>query len=123
MKIGYACLTVAVADTNYKTCTIKNANYERLAELISHNLYSLENMIDYNIKNDIKLFRITSGLIPFGSNEVNDLDWRDMFKNQFKIIAEKIKKSKMRISMHAGHYTVLNSDKQDFIKSTIMDLE
>ena len=95
MKIGYACIAIGVADTNYKTCTIKNANYERLAQLISHNLYSLENLIDYNIKNNIKLFRITSELIPFGSNEVNDLDWEDMFKEQFSVIAEKIKTSKM----------------------------
>ena len=123
MKIGYACLTIGVKDTNYKTCVMKNVNHERLAELISHNLYSLENTIDYNIKNSIKLFRITSDLIPFGSSEVNQLEWWNDFKNRFEEIGKKIKKSGMRISMHPGQYTVLNSPKKDVVERAIMDLK
>ena len=123
MKIGYACLAVGVKDTNYRTCIMKNATDERLTELISHNLCSLENIIDYNIKNDIKLFRVTSDLIPFGSSSVNTLNWSDMFKEQFKKIAEKIKNNNMRISMHPGQYTVLNSPKEDVVKRAIEDLE
>ena len=42
MKIGYACLNIGVQNTQYKTCRIDNATDERLAELISHNLCSLE---------------------------------------------------------------------------------
>lgn len=123
MKIGYACLTVGVRDTNYKTCIIKNANHERLTELISHNLCSLENIIDYNSKNDIKLFRITSDLIPFGSNSVNDLDWDIIFKEKFEKIGNKITASKMRISMHLGQYTVLNSPREDVVERAVDDLE
>ena len=123
MKIGYACLTVGVKDTNYRTCIMKNATDERLTELISHNLCSLERIIDYNIKNDIKLFRITSDLIPFGSSEINTLDWSNMFKEEFNKISEKIKMSNMRISMHPGQYTVLNSPREDVVKRAIEDLE
>ncbi len=123
MKIGYACLAVGVRDTNYKTCIMKNVNHERLTQLISHNLYSLENMIDYNIKNDIKLFRITSDLIPFGSSSVNDLEWSTIFKDHFKKIGDKIRTSNMRISMHPGQYTVLNSAREDVVERAIADLE
>ena len=48
MNIGYACLTEGIMNTKYKTCRMDNINYERLVKLISHNLYSLENTIDYN---------------------------------------------------------------------------
>lgn len=34
MSIGYACLTVGVPDTDFKSCIIKNASEERLLELV-----------------------------------------------------------------------------------------
>lgn len=123
MKIGYACLTLGVRDTIYKKCIMKNVNYERLAELISHNLHSLENTIDYNIKNNIKLFRITSDLIPFGSSQVNNIEWWSEFKDHFEKIGQKISSSKMRVSMHPGQYTVLNSPREDVVERAIADLQ
>lgn len=122
MSIGYACLTVGVPNTNMKTCRITNATDEKLQELISHNLKSLENIIDYNINNNIKLFRISSDIIPFGSSPVNKLNWTDLFYNQFETISKKIKNSGMRVSMHPGQYTVLNSPKEDVVDRAVEDL-
>ena len=122
MNIGYACLTVGVPNTDQKSCMLKNASKEKLLELISYNLNSLENIIDYNIKNKIKLFRISSDLIPFGSNPVNNLKWWDIFDSRFSIIGRKIKTSGMRISMHPGQYTVLNSPKKEVVVNAIQDL-
>ena len=84
MKIGYACLTVGVPNTELKTCLLKNASAEKLTELIKHNLNSLDNMIEYNIKNNIELFRISSSLIPFGSNPVNQIVWWEVFEKQLR---------------------------------------
>lgn len=123
MKIGYACLTVGVRDTNFKTCTLKNASEENLLKIIEHNLESLENIIDYNIKNSIKLFRISSDIIPFGSSRVNKLIWWDIFQIKLDNIGKKIKKSNMRVSMHPGQYTVLNSKDEDVVKRAVLDLE
>lgn len=109
MKIGYACLVIGVKNTNFRSVTMKNASEEKLLEIIEHNLKSLNNIIDYNIENSIKLFRITSDLIPFGSSPVNTLNWWVIFSSQFKSIGEKIRSSDMRVSMHPGEYTVLNS--------------
>lgn len=122
MSIGYACLTVGVHNTGFKSCTIKNARYEKLLELIEHNLTSLENIIDYNIENSINLFRISSDIIPFGSSVVNNIPWWDIFEERFQIIGEKIRKCNMRVSMHPGQYTVLNSPKDDVVKRAVEDL-
>lgn len=123
MSIGYACLTVGVLNTNMKSCRMDNATEERLAELIDHNLKSLENIIDYNIENNIKLFRISSDIIPFGSSPVNQLEWWELFKDKLGEIGEKIQSSRMRISMHPGQYTVLNSPNEDVVERAILDLE
>lgn len=123
MKIGYACLTQGVYGTNFKTCTLKNATEDCLREIIAFNLQSLSRVLDYNIKNNIKLFRISSDIIPFGSSPVNSLKWWEEFQEELEQIGNKIKKSKMRVSMHPGQYTVLNSPKEDVVKRATLDLE
>ncbi len=64
MRIGYACLALGVPNTEMKSSILKNANEERLTQLINNNLTGLEHLIDYNIANDLRLFRISSDLIP-----------------------------------------------------------
>lgn len=122
MKIGYACLTVGVLGTDYKSCKLDNVTDKKLIELIAHNLKSLENTIDYNIKNNIKLFRISSDIIPFGSSSVNQLHWWDIFSEQLNDIGKKIIENKMRVSMHPGQYTVLNSPNAEVVARAIDDL-
>ncbi len=123
MRIGYACLTLGVQNTQQKTCTMKNANVERLTELIRHNLNALEAIIDYNIANDIRLFRISSDLIPFASSPANNLCWWELFSQRFQTIGKKVRESGMRVSMHPGQYTVLNSPDEGVVERAVLDLE
>ena len=122
MSIGYACLTLGVLYTDQKSCLLKNASETKLRELIAYNLNSLEKIIDYNIANHISLFRISSDLIPFGSSPVNKLAWWDIFAPQFQVIAQKIKQGGIRVSMHPGQYTVLNSPHVEVVERAIEDL-
>ena len=102
MSIGYACLTVGVPNTGIKGCMLKNANEEKLAELIRYNLTSLKNIIDYNDANDVLLFRISSDIIPFGSSPANTLQWRSVFKEDLSILGNSIGEAGIRVSMHPG---------------------
>lgn len=122
MSIGYACLQVGRPDTTIRSVIQKNATTERLMEVIDYNLQSFENMIDYNIKNKIKLYRISSGLIPFGSSPVNQLEWEQIFHDRFITIGQKIKQSGMRVSFHPGQYTVLNSPDAGVVSRAVDDL-
>ncbi len=122
MSIGYACKTIGVWNTDMKSCMLKNVSNDKLTEVILHNLSSLEHMIDYNIKNGITLFRISSDLISFGSSKVNELVWWEMFQSQFERIGRKIKDGNLRVSMHPGQYTVLNSPKTEVVENAILDL-
>jgi len=122
MSIGYACLTIGVLQTNLKSCMIRNASEKKLSEIIANNLNSLENIIDYNIKNRIKLFRISSDLIPFGSNPINNLEWWNIYISRFVKIGEKIRIGGIRVSMHPGQYTVLNSPREEVVDRAIEDL-
>ena len=122
MSIGYACLNIGTPDTNIRSIMQRNATPEKLMEVTAHNLAALERMIDYNRKNGIKLFRISSDLIPFGSSPVNALPWWDIHAEAFQHIGAKIQKSSMRVSFHPGQYTVLNSPDEDVVARAILDL-
>ncbi len=122
MAIGYACLAIGVPFTDQRTCTSKYVTESLLLELISFNLAALEQLIDYNIKNEITLFRISSDLIPFGSSPLNSLKWWEIFKQDFDRIGKKIELGHLRVSMHPGQYTVLNSPNNDVVKRAIEDL-
>ncbi len=122
MRIGYACLTVAVEGTQLKTCTRKFASPERLLLLAGENFAALENMIDYNIANGISMYRISSDLIPFGSSLASDLPWETVHQDRLRQISQKIDASGMRVSMHPGQYTVLNSPDADVVRRSIEDI-
>jgi UV DNA damage endonuclease len=123
MRIGYACLTVGVPGTSFRTCLLKNASDHKLAEVIAHNLDALDHILDYNHTQGIRMFRITSDLIPFGSSPVNRLAWPLMFAKDFSCLGRKIKETGLRVSMHPGQYTVLNSPDPRVVQNAIADLE
>lgn len=120
--IGYACNFIGDKSLRFRTIRKNNITNEKLTEIISHNLNVLKEIILYNKKNKIKLFRITSDLIPFGSSEFNTLDWGEVFKEEFAEIGRIIKESNMRVSMHPGQYTVINSLREDVIERAFWDL-
>lgn len=105
-----------------KSCTRNRADDKRLLSLIGQNLDSLERLIDYNIQNGIQLFRISSDLIPFGSSLAAGLTWRENFAEKLSAISGKILRSGMRVSMHPGQYTVLNSPDPLVAQRAVEDL-
>ena len=123
MRIGYACLTVAVEQTGIRTCTLKHATPETLLSLAGENLLALERMVDYNIANGIRLYRISSDLISFGSSLAANLPWETIYAERIASISNKIAKSGMRVSMHPGQYTVLNSEGSGVVQRAIEDLQ
>lgn len=123
MSIGYACIAVGVKNAKLSRCTLKNASEDNIRKITEANLNALDAMIDYNIENKIKLFRISSDIIPFGSHEVNKLEWQVEFKDKIIKIGNKIITSGMRVSMHPGQYTVLNSNRQEVVLNAVRDLK
>jgi UV DNA damage endonuclease len=123
MSIGYACITIGISGTDLSRCILKNATPENIQRIIKTNLNALESMIDYNHHNNIRLFRISSDIIPFASHPVNQVAWWDIFKEDLYRIGEKIKSYRIRVSMHPGQYTVLNSMNDSVVYQALQELE
>ena len=64
VKLGYACITNCINDSSSSPYTyseyLKDGDIDKLDRVIISNLKSLNNIIDYNIKNNIHFYRISS---------------------------------------------------------------
>ncbi|MFW9898729.1 MAG: UV DNA damage repair endonuclease UvsE [Candidatus Thorarchaeota archaeon] len=122
MKIGYPCINLSLECRSSKTFRLKNYSENKLKEIVKSNLDCLSQILEYNRKNNLFFFRITSDLIPFASHPVMKFNWQDYFKQNFFQIGQFIKKNKMRITMHPGQYNVFNSVNHDVYERSLYDL-
>ena len=123
MKIGYACIPLTV---NYKTnrsFNLKNFCYDKFVETTAENIHDLKRILQNNIDNNIFMFRISSDIIPFGSHEINNIKWWEIFRNELADIGKFILQNDIRVSMHPGQYTVLNSPTENTVANAVRDLE
>lgn len=122
MNIGYVSQTFGLPGEKFKTTRLNYATEEKLLELIEHNLNNLLKIVDYNIENKVYMFRIISDVIPFGSHEVNKIRWWELFAEELAQIGQKAVDNDIRLSMHPGQYTVLNSPDPGVVERAIADL-
>lgn len=122
MAIGYACKVIGVPYAELKGLMLKNATEEVLSSAIANNLKALEYILEYNTTKGIGLFRISSDIIPFGSHPSNTLEWWKAFEEELTGLGTAIKASGLRVSMHPGQYTVLNSPDETVVARSVQDL-
>ena len=123
MKIGYACIPLTTNARTNRRLTLKNFSEKMFLEVLEQNLIDLRRILENNEKYNIKLFRISSDIVPLGSHSINEIPWHKHFQNELNEIGEYIKKCGMRVSMHPGQYTVLNAEKEEIVVKAIKDLE
>ena len=67
-RLGYACLSTEYGNLSPRGVLLRNASTERLRELIKLHLTNLAALSRLNAARDIRLFRISSDVIPFASH-------------------------------------------------------
>jgi UV DNA damage endonuclease len=122
IRIGYACVNTQLPPPN-RTCRLSHATPERIVELARENLAALETILHWNAEHGITLFRIASETIPFGSHEVNALRWWEILQPELKRTGKFIRQYAIRVSMHPGQFTVLNSLRDDVVEKSLAELE
>lgn len=123
IRLGYVAITNALNVTTSRLMTYtefsKNKDISRIDEIIRSNLQSLNQIIDYNVKNNIHFYRLSSKLIPLATKDDVHFDYIDKFKDCYKIIGNKIKKFNLRIDFHPDQFCVLNSTKSEIVQNSI----
>lgn len=105
-----------------KSLSLSRISDQTLLDVCKTNIDHLRNLLTYTKEQDLRLFRISSDLIPFGSSVANTLPWWDIFSDELSSIGLLAANNGIRLSMHPGQYTVLNSPRKEVVDNAIADL-
>ena len=122
IRIGYACVNTLMPSAA-KTFRIANYSEERMLKTASNNVHALMDILRWNLEHEITLFRITSDLIPYGSHPINSGVWKTALRADLSAVGRFVMDRGMRVSMHPGQYTVLNSLNEGFYRNALRDLD
>jgi UV DNA damage endonuclease len=134
-RIGYCCIALGINEglkpkdhikvnrgMVKKTFESKGLSY--VSELIIDNLKDTIKILDYNIKNEIFIYRLSSDSFPWMSEyEFEDLPNFNKIESLLISIGNKIKENDLRCGYHPGPFNVLGSENPSVVEKTIKELD
>lgn len=125
MNVGYACINITLADEGITTNrgmirkTFLEKGIAYASELALQNVQALLKIMEWNVQNDVKVFRITSDLFPWAS----EYRLKDMpHYNEIRSLLEAVGKLPVRMSTHPGPFNKV-AGVGATLQNTIKDLE
>ena len=105
-----------------KTFDAKGLPY--VSELVIENLKDTLKVLDWNLKNHIYIYRLSSDSFPWMSEyEFSDMPKFPAIQTYMRLIGEKIKSNGIRVSYHPGPFNVLASENASVVEKTIKELD
>jgi UV DNA damage endonuclease len=133
-NIGYCCIPMGcnVGLKKKEQITVNRGMVRRtfdakglpyVSELVIENLKDTLKVLDYNLKNHIYIYRLSSDSFPWMSEyEFSDLPNFNVIQNLMTKIGDKIKSNNIRTSYHPGPFNVLASENPSVVEKTIKEL-
>ncbi len=129
MNLGYACINMTMGKkvtTNRAMVkrTFQTKGLDYVSELALANAKDIIKILEWNRMNGIKLFRLSSAIVPWGDHiDLTQLKDYKEIKSELKKAGDFAKFHNMRINSHPGPFVVLTSPKEEVVKNAIADLE
>tara|TARA_B100000902_G_scaffold53283_1_gene60034 strand:- start:318 stop:1256 length:939 start_codon:yes stop_codon:yes gene_type:complete len=140
MNLGYACINMQLSypqkyggkpkgvspittGRSMIKRTFESKGLDYASELTLANAMDLNQIVQWNVINGYKFFRITSGLAPWKSEyDWDDLKDIDEIKGYLSSVGWVVNKHKLRITSHPGPFNVLTSPHEHVVENCISDL-
>lgn len=128
--LGYACICMSLGDkvTTNRTTVLRTFSLERAASLALSNCQDLIKIMEWNAKNGIKFFRVSSNLFPFVTHEdvayrLDDLSTARQIREALKTAGTVAKNNGIRVNSHPGPFTILAAPREKVVAAAIRDIE
>ena len=103
--------------------TIQTKGLGHVSKLILLNLEDTLKILEWNVENDILLYRMSSDSFShMDMYEFEDLPNFELIKSKLKLIGDFIKENKLRTGYHPSHFNVLASLNPSVVEKTIKEL-
>jgi UV DNA damage endonuclease len=133
-NIGYCCINISINSGRSKkdqisvnrgmvkkTFESKGLNY--VSELAIKNIDDFKKILEWNLKNDIYVYRMSSDMIPcLGFYNIKDLPNYNLICKKLKECGDFAKKNSFRLSFHPSHFCIIASENQRVINTAIDEL-
>jgi UV DNA damage endonuclease len=123
-QLGLVCITTS-EDVRFRTITrtrlralAADVQETALRELYADNIRRLSQAIAFCLKNDLRLYRITSGLFP-QSEEPPGHDILEEFAGELARVGARAKRAGLRLVMHPDQFVVLSSDQRHVVENSV----
>jgi UV DNA damage endonuclease len=123
-QLGLVCITHSDA-VRYRTTTRKRlltldaaGQKQLLRELYAANLERLNRAIDFCEANDLRLYRITSGLFPFADDAAGE-NVLEEFREEARRAGERALRLGLRMLLHPDQFVVLSSDSPEVVANSV----
>ena len=130
INFGYCCINLTLGKSGVTTNrTMRRATFIQkgipyASQLALANVTDLKKIIQWNINNNVKVFRITSDLFPWASEySLSDLPDFKSISSVLRECGDMAKSANLRLSAHPGHFVKLASAREEVVKNSIKDLE
>jgi UV DNA damage endonuclease len=129
MNLGYACICLSMGKKVSTNRTMMKRTFEAkgldyVSDIALLNSKDIIKILEWNRQHGIKLFRLSSSIIPWGNNiDITKLKDYEEIKSELKKAGDFAKLWDMRITCHPGPFVVLTSPKDSVVDNAISDLE
>lgn len=123
VKIGYPGINYGLGCTPSHTFRLANISDERVIDTASQNITCLRHIVEWNAAHDLLYTRISSSIIPFASHHEMKTEWQAVFADDLRRLGNFIRQHDMRIAMHPGQFTALNSANESTYRNAVSELQ
>ena len=129
MNLGYACINMSLGKnvtTNRSMVkrTFNEKGLDYVSELALANSKDVLKILVWNKNNNIKFFRLSSALVPWGDGlDLTTLKDYNEISTALRKAGDYAKANGIRITSHPGPFVVLTSPKENVVEAAIKDLE
>jgi UV DNA damage endonuclease len=123
LRYGYASQNLTIPATTGRSLRMTNLwDGDRVRDLVQANLDGLTTIVKWNAEHEMRLFRMSQQIIPFGSHPDFPYDWRREHGSELQRIGRLARKSGIRLSMHPGQFVQPGSPNPDVADRSILEL-
>lgn len=126
IRLGLCCINTELRKKNIfcsRTLIRSNFTVKKAQELALKNIADIGKMAEWNEKNNIFVFRISSDIFPHFTDEKTEEYTLDFAREALKEAGEICRKYNQRITMHPGQYNQVGAKDKKVLDSTIKDLK
>lgn len=128
-RLGYVGMSVHLQNASpsqtltykrYSELLDEEAARKKLERIAISNIQNSIRLLKHNKGNDIRIFRLSSRLVPLATHEeLKDWDYIAAIKDDLEELGSFAEENDMRIDFHPDHFVVINSPNKEIFKASM----